>query len=81
MGPFDSLNQQPRVTLKVLAQHLGLSRTTISIVLNDAPQAKTISVHTRQRILQAAKDFNYKPNFLARSLNDGRSYLIGVISP
>lgn len=81
MNPIDSDKSKRRVTLKVLAQHLGLSRTTISIVLNDAPQAKTISVQTRQRILQAAKDFNYRPNFLARSLNDGRSYLIGIISP
>ncbi len=81
MEPFDLEKPKPRVTLKVLAQHLGLSRTTISIVLNNAPQAKTISAQTRERIHQAAKDFSYKPNFLARSLNDGRSYLIGVISP
>ena len=71
----------PRITLKFLAQRLGLSRTTISIVLNNAPQASVIPQQTRDRILNAAKEFNYKPSFLGRSLNYGRTYLIGVISP
>ncbi len=71
----------PRVTLKFLAQRLGLSRTTISVVLNDAPQARSIPLQTRERILCEAKQFNYKPSFLGRSLNYGRTYLIGVISP
>ena len=71
----------PRITLKFLAQRLGLSRTTISIVLNNAPQASVIPQQTRDRILSAAKEFNYKPSFLGRSLNYGRTYLIGVISP
>lgn len=38
-------------------------------------------MQTRERILEAAKEFNYKPNFYARYLNEGRSYLIGVLSP
>jgi LacI family transcriptional regulator len=72
---------KPKVTLKFLAEHLGLSRTTISIVLNNTARAETIADATRERILAAAKKFNYKPNFLGRSLSNGRSYLIGVISP
>ena len=70
-----------KVTLKFLSEHLGLSRTTISVVLNNSPIASTIAPHTRERILKAAKEFNYKPNFFARYLNQGRSYLIGVLSP
>ena len=70
-----------KVTLKFLAQHLGLSSTTISVVLNNSPIASTIAPRTRERIVQAAKDFGYKPNFFARYLNQGRSYLIGVLSP
>lgn len=73
--------RKPKVTLKFLAERLGLSRTTISIVLNNAARADTIAGATRERILAAAKEFDYKPNFLGRSLNYGRSYLIGVISP
>lgn len=70
-----------KVTLKFLAEHLGLSRTTVSIVLNDSPTASTIAAKTRERILKAAKEFQYKPNFFAKSLNDGRSFLIGVLTP
>jgi LacI family transcriptional regulator len=72
---------RPKVTLKFLAEHLGLSRTTISIVLNNAARAETITEATRDRILEAARHFDYKPNFIGRSLHTGRSYLIGVISP
>lgn len=69
------------VSLKFLAEHLGLSRATISVVLNNAPVAKGISPQTRERVLRAAEQFNYHPNFFARCLNHKRSYLIGVISP
>jgi len=70
-----------KVTLKFLSEQLGLSRTTISVVLNNSPIASTIAAQTRERILQAAKQYDYKPNFFARYLNQGRSYLIGVLSP
>ncbi len=69
------------VSLKFLAEYLGLSRATISVVLNDAPVARGISPKTRERVLRAAEKFNYHPNFFARVLNKKRSFLIGVISP
>jgi LacI family transcriptional regulator len=69
------------VSLKFLAEHLGLSRATISVVLNDAPVARSIPEKTRERVLRAAEKFNYHPNFFARYLNHKRSFLIGVISP
>jgi len=72
---------QPKVTLKFLAERLGLSRTTISVVLNNSPLASTIAPQTRERILKAAKDYEYRPNFYARYLSQGRSFLIGVLSP
>jgi DNA-binding LacI/PurR family transcriptional regulator len=78
-GPVPSSGRP--VSLKFLAEHLGLSRATISVVLNDAPVAKGISPQTRERVLCAAEKFNYHPNFFARCLNHKRSYLIGVISP
>ena len=71
----------PRITLKFLAEQLGLSKTTISIVLNNAPHAQTIAPLTRQRILDAARAYNYRPSFAGRLLHTGRSYLIGVLSP
>ncbi len=69
------------VSLKILAAHLGLSPATISLVVNDAPGAKSISAQTRARVLAAAKKFNYKPNFLARSLRTRQSFTVGVIVP
>jgi LacI family transcriptional regulator len=70
-----------KVSLKTLAEHLGLSRTTVSLILNDAPLAKGFSPETRRRVLQAAKNFSYRPNYFARSLTHMRTYLIGVIAP
>ncbi len=70
-----------KITLRKLAEHLGLSRTTVSVVLNDSPLAQTIATHTRERIIKAARELNYKPNYFARYLNERRSYLIGVLSP
>lgn len=69
------------VSLKTLAEHLGLSPATISLVVNDAPGAQSIAPKTRERVLAAAKKFNYKPNFLARSLRTRQSFTIGVIVP
>src|SRR5580698_4444779 len=59
------------VTLKILAEYLDLSPATISIVLNDSPVAKSIPAATRQRVLAAAKKFDYLPNLHARTLRTG----------
>lgn len=65
----------------MIANHLGLSAAAISRVLNGAPAAKSIPKATQERILAAAREFNYRPNFLARSLLRGRSMTIGVLMP
>lgn len=70
-----------KVNLKLLSKHLGLSSTTISLVLNDAPLAKRLSAKTRERVLQAAAELGYKPNYFARSLSGKRSEMIGVLAP
>jgi LacI family transcriptional regulator len=64
-----------------LAEHLGLSRTTISTILNDVPDATRFSEETRRRVVVSAKKLGYRPNYFARSLGRKRSYLIGVIAP
>ena len=68
-------------SLKALADYLRLSPTTVSLVLNESPVAGSIPQVTKQRIFAAAKKFNYRPNFVARSLRARRSYTIGVIVP
>lgn len=67
------------VTLKSVAQHLGLTPGTVSAVLNDTKAARTIPENTRKRIFEAARELNYQPNFLARSLRVRRTYTVGVI--
>jgi len=69
------------VSLKELAAHLGLSPTSLSIVLNDAPAANAIPQETKDRIFEAAEKFNYRPNYFARSLRARRSFTFGVIVP
>jgi len=69
------------IALKDLAKHLGLSPTTLSLVLNDSPAGASIPQETRDRIFAAARGFNYRPNYLARSLRAQRSFTIGVLVP
>ena len=68
------------VTLRAVAEHLGLTAGTVSAVLNDSPAARSIPAHTRERVLDAARELNYRPNFFARSLRVKRSLTVGVIA-
>jgi LacI family transcriptional regulator len=70
-----------KVTLKFLAERLGLSKAAVSSVLNNSPLARSFAPETRERIYKAAEEYKYKPNYFARYLNQRRSYLIGVLSP
>jgi LacI family transcriptional regulator len=70
----------PAVTLKLLASRLGLTAGTVSSVLNNSPASRSIPERTRKRILEVARELNYRPNFLARSLRVRRSYTVGVIA-
>lgn len=67
------------ITLKAVAQHLGLTPGTVSAVLNDSPSARSIPQDTKDRIRAVAKELNYRPNFFARTLRNKRTYTIGVI--
>jgi LacI family transcriptional regulator len=71
---------EPKVTLKTLAEHLHLTAGTISAALNDSAAARAIPEHTKRRIIEAARELNYKPNYFARSLRLQRTYTIGVIA-
>jgi LacI family transcriptional regulator len=69
-----------KVTLKTIAAHLGLTPGTVSAALNNSPAARSIPEHTKNRIIAAAKELNYRPNFFARTLRLKRTYTIGVIA-
>ncbi|HTC95234.1 MAG TPA: LacI family DNA-binding transcriptional regulator [Terriglobales bacterium] len=68
------------ISLQELAQHVGLTKGTVSAVLNDSPSAKTIPQHTKERIFAAARELNYRPNFFARTLRSKRTFTIGVVT-
>src|ERR1700691_978504 len=81
MGQIKTPLQRPAViTLKAVAQHIGLTPGTVSAVLNDSPSARSIPQDTKNRIHAAAKELNYRPNFFARTLRNKRTYTIGVIA-
>ena len=83
MTPFrkkSALRNEDKVTLKTIAQHLGLTPGTVSAALNNSPAARSIPEHTKTRIIEAAQALNYRPNFFARSLRLKRTYTIGVIA-
>ena len=69
------------MNLRMLADHLELSQTTVSLVLNNSPSAKSIPQETRNRVTEAAERLNYRPNYFARSLRQSRSMSVGVLAP
>ncbi|MDP9101066.1 MAG: LacI family transcriptional regulator [Actinomycetota bacterium] len=59
------------VTSADVARLAGVSRATVSYVLNDAP-GQSIPLDTRESVRQAARELGYRPNASARSLRKGR---------
>ena len=69
-----------RVTGQDVADRAGVSRATVSYVLNDAP-GQPISAETRARVLAAAADLGYTPDAAARRLRTGTSDLVLLALP
>jgi LacI family transcriptional regulator len=67
------------ITLQELADHLSLSRSTVSRIINGEAATYRIAEETEQRVLQAAALLGYTAKSLARSLRQKRSYTIGVL--
>jgi LacI family transcriptional regulator len=66
------------VTIKDIARHAGVSRTTVSRVINNNGYVKE---ETREKIEAAIKELNYSPSAIARSLTTKRTNTIGVVVP
>jgi DNA-binding LacI/PurR family transcriptional regulator len=66
-----------KVSARDVAEKAGVSRTTVSFVLNNTP-GKTISEETRQKVLQAAAELDYLPNDMARKLAMRKHRSIGL---
>lgn len=68
-----------RPTQEDVAQLAGVSRSTVSLVLNNSKSRVLISEETRQRVLEAAKTLAYSPHPVAQMLVRGRTHIIGVL--
>src|SRR5580692_12150138 len=68
------------VTLRMVAERVGLSKGTCSTVLNQTTASRSIPVQTQERILAAARELSYRPSFYARNLGVKRTYMIGVVT-
>ncbi|MCU9814059.1 LacI family DNA-binding transcriptional regulator [Paraclostridium sp. AKS73] len=67
------------VTIKDIADLAGVSKTTVSKVLNNKDEK--ISDTTRKKILDIVKEKNYRPNKMAQSLVTKKTKTIGIIIP
>lgn len=68
------------VTLQMVAERVGLTKGTCSAVLNQSAASRSVPPHTQERIVQAARELNYRPSFYARNLGVKRTYMIGVVT-
>ncbi|MBD3418676.1 MAG: substrate-binding domain-containing protein [Chitinivibrionales bacterium] len=69
------------LTMKDVADDLGVSRTTVSLVLKGDGDRYRISRETQEKILKRIKELNFRPNFFAKSLNAKKTNSIGVVFP
>jgi hypothetical protein len=69
-----SSKKNSHVTLKMVAERVGLTKGTCSAVLNKTAASRSVPSHTQERILAAARELNYRPSFYARNLGVKRTY-------
>ncbi|MEW2523069.1 LacI family DNA-binding transcriptional regulator [Actinacidiphila alni] len=67
-----------KLTIRDIARLSGLSKSTVSLVLNDSPK---VDPATRRRVLEVMRRHNYVPSFAATALAKGDTGLIGMIVP
>lgn len=67
------------VSLKNIAEKLGISVATVSLVLNGKAKNGRISDEMVKKVKDCAREMNYQPNRIARSLRTRRSNTIGLI--
>jgi LacI family transcriptional regulator len=71
-----------RPTQTDVARLAGVSRATVSYVLNDRTDGRIpITEQTRHKVLRAAEELGYAPSALARSLRSGESRMVGFLMP
>lgn len=68
-----------RTSIKNIAEKLGISNATVSLVLSGKHKDGRVGAELAEKIVRTAKEMNYQPNALARSLRVGSSQIIGLI--
>ncbi|PLX12965.1 MAG: LacI family transcriptional regulator [Marinilabiliales bacterium] len=68
-----------RITVSDIAKSLGVSKTLVSLVLNNKGNENSISPDTQKKVWEKAKELNYKPNRIAQGLRTGKSNILGLI--
>jgi LacI family transcriptional regulator, galactose operon repressor len=72
------MDQQLPLTLNEVAKRAGVSRSTVSRVINNRPN---VDPQTRTKVLAIAESLNYHPNLAARSLAAGQTHILGLVIP
>jgi DNA-binding LacI/PurR family transcriptional regulator len=67
------------VTLKAVADYVGLTAGTVSVVLNNTPASRAIPQRTKNRIFAAASKLKYQPNLFARALRTRQLATAGAL--
>ncbi len=75
----DARRASPVTTMRDIATMAGVSQSTVSRVLNDAPTRVPIAPETRERVILAARKLGYRPNPHARGLRGASTMLIGAV--
>lgn len=68
-----------KTSLRDIANRVGVSTALVSYVMNGKEKEGRVRKETVEKVLQAAKDLNYQPNLIAKSLKSGQSKTIGLI--
>lgn len=68
-----------RVSIKDIAQKVGVSTATVSLVLNGKEKQGRVSKEMADRIRQVVGEMDYRPNRLARSLQSGKTQTVGLL--
>lgn len=68
-----------RTSIKDIAQAVGVSNATVSLVLTGKAKKGRVSKEMAEKIQTVAKEMNYQPNRLARSLQSGHSQTVGLL--
>ncbi len=66
------------MNLETIAHRCGVSRSTVSRVINNSPNVRP---EVRERVLQVLQETNFQPNLAARSLAAGATHILGLVIP